>query len=434
MLRIAVSLIFAVSLAAQGSRITINPPAPTSLTPVEAHLFVVCVTNSVDVNRVGNVIKIHVVPGPSDLCDPPLPQMTPVPIGLLPAGEYRIEVTVGDLDSIAASRNFVVRTAERRGADIHPFAVPVQPSGLKLRVTSGALINRVFIDGVEVPPATFTREEEGVTFPAPAHAPGLVNVEVEIDGGARIALPASLYYYDHTAPVDDSVFERILFPVLFESAGAHGSHWVSEAAIANKKPWFIETFNEVVPYVCIDYPCGERHAPGSSIAFSGAGYPQGVALMVPRAESENLAFSLRIRDTARQAEGYGTQVPVVRERDMFSNGDLTLLDIPVDARYRVKLRIYAFDSGAFPVFVMVDSGRYAVDVHYVPLSRSCSGLECEAIPWYGELDLPPGEPNERVNLYFGVGIDAPAWAFASITNNETQQVTIVTADGQGGRP
>jgi len=38
-----------------------------------------------------------------------------------------------------------------------------------------------------------------------------------------------------------------------------------------------------------------------------------------------------------------------------------------------------------------------------------------------------------VNLYFGVGTDMPAWGFASVTNNETQQVTIVTPDGQGGR-
>ena len=140
-----------------------------------------------------------------------------------------------------------------------------------------------------------------------------------------------------------------------------------------------------------------------------------------------------MRDTARQAEGYGTQVPVVRERDMFVNSDLTLLDVPIDPRYRVKLRIYAFDSGEYPVFVTVYRAVGPIDVHHVPLSRSCSGLECEAIPWYGELDLPPGGTNERVNLYFGVGIDAPAWAFASVTNNETQQVTIVTADGQGGR-
>jgi len=432
MLRIAVSLLFTVSLAAQDVRITLDPPGPTSLTPIEAHLYVVCRTESFTVDRVGNVVKIHIVPGLSDLCDPPVfNNLTLVPIGTFPAGEYRIEVTVGALDSIAATRTFVVRNAARGAFEIHPFAVPTQPFGLRLRLDAGALgVAKVFVDDVQVTDLTVNG---AYWFPAPAHARGLVAVKVETNDGETITLPDALYYYDHVAPFDTSVFERILFPVLFHSGGAHDSEWVSEAAIKNTKPWFIETFNDVVPFECIDYPCGERSAPDSSIAFSGAGYPQGVALIAPRGEADHLAFSLRVRDTARQAEGYGTQVPVVRERDMFVNGDLTLLDVPIDPRYRVKLRIYAFDSGEFPVFVLVDGARFIIDLHHVSLNRSCSGLECEAIPWYGELDLPPGETNERVNLYFGVGTDMPAWGFASVTNNETQQVTIVTPDGQGGR-
>jgi hypothetical protein len=133
MLRIILSLLLAISAAAQTGRVNIDPPAPTSLTTVEAHVFVLCGEKSHTVTRVGNVIKLHVEPGvvPA-LCDPPVPYLVRVSIGTLPIGEYRIEVTVGALDSIPASRVFVVRDAAQRDFEIHPFAVPANPFGLRL--------------------------------------------------------------------------------------------------------------------------------------------------------------------------------------------------------------------------------------------------------------------------------------------------------------
>ena len=145
-----------------------------------------------------------------------------------------------------------------------------------------------------------------------------------------------------------------------------------------------------------------------------------------------------MRDTSRVAEGYGTQIPVVREEDMFRNTDLTLLNVPVDGANRTKLRIYAFDTGDHDAWVTVhhNSDRNVPTAEYmVPMRRSCGLPPCEAVPWYGELDLPsdPGDPFVNIYITGGYG-EVPAWAFASITNNETQQVTIVTPDGKGGRP
>ena len=55
-------------------------------------------------------------------------------------------------------------------------------------------------------------------------------------------------------------------------------------------------------------------------------------------------------------------------------------------------------------------------------------------PWYAEIDLPPGEANERVNVHLMFPLDTTAWAFATVTNNATQQVTIVTPNGSGEVP
>ena len=431
--RILISFLFAVSLAAQPQRIVLDPPGPTSAAPITADLYVTCDPLSYTLERLGNVIKVHVTPGPREpICDPPIASLLRVPIGTLPVGEYRIDVTVGERDYVE-SRTFVVRNGAEGAFEIHPFTVPTQPSGLQLHLDAGGLhVTKVFIDGVEVPDIAGTA---WYTFPAPAHARGLVDVRIETAIGATYTLEGALYYYDRFTPPDRSVFERILFPVLFSAAGAHGSQWVSEAAIANAAPWNIDNWNEVFPYVCLGYPCGERISPGAYIPFTGYGYPRGVALIAPRAEAAKLQFSLRVRDTSRAAEGYGTEVPVVREDDMFRGGELTLLDIPVDPRYRVKLRIYAFDTGEHDAEVTVHRASAPQTVaarYFVPMRTQCA--ECEDTPWYAELDLPPDEAGGRVNVYVSLDRAAPSWAFASITNNETQQVTIVTADGAGGRP
>jgi hypothetical protein len=431
--KIALSLLFMLPLAAQTQRIVLDPPGPTSATPIEARLYVACDPVSHTVTALGNVIKIHVTPGPiENLCDPPIASLYSVSLGALPAGVYRIDVTVGALDAVT-SRTFVVRNAGESVFDVHPFAIPMQPFGLPVRLDAGELeIVRAYVDDVLVTPLTY----DGVaySFPAPAHAPGLARVKIETRFGVMHTLLGALYYYDPTAPPDPSIFERILFPVLFNTAGAHGSQWVSEAAVANPQPWYVETYNDVVPFECIDYPCGERLSPGSFLAFTGAGYPQGVALIAPRAEAADLAFTLRIRDTSRTAEGFGTQVPVVRERDMFRGTDLTLLDIPIDPRYRTKLRMYVFDSGEHDAQVTLDRAG-GTQTFNVPVRRTCTDRECHATPWYAELDLPAGAVNEVGNVYVSIGgHESPAWAFASVTNNVTQQVTIVTADGKGGRP
>jgi len=46
--------------------------------------------------------------------------------------------------------------------------------------------------------------------------------------------------------------------------------------------------------------------------------------------------------------------------------------------------------------------------------------------------LPSGAEDEFVDIYVTPYFSLSAWAFVSVTNNETQQVTIVTPDGEGG--
>lgn len=417
------------SLVAVAQSVTIFPAGPTTRTPV----FVTALVQACDepvptVQVAGSVVKVHF--DNRTFCDPPFFDFYTASIpGLLPAGEYRLEVSTNT--TAATVTTFIVRNAEPQAFTAHPFAVPAtQLAPIKVRLVSpeplctpNSTACRVSVDGVEAIDERV--DEEGhVWFTAPQHAPGLASVTVD-NGPRAITVPNALYYFSLNAAPDISIFERILFPTLTEISGANGSLFRTEVAISNPKRWFVETYNEIVPFVCIDYPCGNRMSPGELVKFSGGDYPRGVILLTPRDAAPELAFSLRARDVSRQAEGYGTEIPVVRESEMYVSRPIALLGVPVSSGYRAKLRIYSFSPGYVSVSVQNDTGVV------VELDRTCSGKSCASTPWYAEYDLPPGT-RPRVNIFVDAGI-GPAWAFITVTNNNTQQITTITPQGKGGR-
>jgi hypothetical protein len=391
------------------ARVATNPSAPTSAGPVELIVHGPCGSNG-HANRAPFVVSVYLRP-PAQPCDPPLTTLV-VPLGRVPVGEYRVNVRVDGSNAITESGSFVVRDGRANVAtmQVHPFVVPAntEEGALVTVLSNGPLCNPkcplIAVDDFYLPPDQVSGDEHTLTFRAPEHEPGLVDVKV--NGAFITLLPGALYYFDRNAEPLPSVFERVLFPVLFRAAGANGSQWISEAAVANTADWPIPTFN----------------------TLGDDGYPRGVALLVPAGESDRLAFSLRVRDLTQ--DSFGTEVPVVRERDLVMSGELTLLDVPIDPRYRTKLRLYAFDDQPSVASVLVHDETLSV-----PMSRECSGLACAWTPYTGEVDVPPGGANELAAIYVSVGgPGVPAWAFASITNNETQHVTIVAPDGKGGRP
>jgi hypothetical protein len=438
---LAVATVLLLSIAAQAQQLSIFPPAPTTDDEVTLRSLEYCLFREQTVTRTGNEIAVtlRISACPS----PPTGRPYDISLGELPAGQYRVTVTYGSAESRTLS--FVVRNAEPVPFTLRPWAVPttggldvhldVDVETVCLRFDCSAF--RLEIEGRVYGLSDLLGSGRRFAFVAPAHAAGPVDVKMT-NGRETVVVPAGLVYFDPSAPPDPSIFERVLFPVLFSSDGANSSRWRSEAVIVNPNPWAVQNWNDVRRLVCIDYPCGERLPPKSRHPFEGEGYPRGVALLVPRGESEDLSFSLRVRDISRDAEGYGAQVPVVRERDMFRNSEVPLLDVPLDPRFRTRVRIYAFPDPAFadsdqpPLAAGV---RIGLETRVVELKQFCDGFpECATVPFYGELDLAPGAQGERSDVYVELPEGAHGWAFASVTNNTTQQVTIVAPDGKGGRP
>lgn len=441
--RVALLLLLLAALPVFGT-LSIEPYGPTPATPVTLRVPTVCGHRGQTVTRTGSLITVALQPQSGSCPSPPFIVPHHVPLGTFAPGEYHVEVT-GAQDP-QPPFSFVVRDADVTPYEIRPSVARTNTAGLQLQIRANVIAlydvcagncaaTTIDVGGVVIEGTKLDRQQ---MFEAPLHAPGLVDVRITNPKGTYV-LPRALYYFDEP-PYDLSIFERVLFPVLFESAGANGSQWRSNAVIANPNLWFVENVNGVSGMICVTFPCDERLYPRSQQKFAGFGFPHGKALLMARNDAPKVAFRLHVRDVSREDRGYGTEVPVVRERDMFRNERVTLLDVPADPRYRTKLRIYAFPDPMYGgdanrndsaiVYRVVPGREEYVERTVLEMTRNCQ-YDCTETPLYADIDFPAGNANERFDYSIELPEGALGWAFASTTNNDTQEVTLTTPNGGG---
>jgi hypothetical protein len=210
-------------------------------------------------------------------------------------------------------------------------------------------------------------------------------------------MKAAITYYDPAAPPDLALFEPILFPIAYNGGGAFGSQWATENALDPKTGLF------------------------RSAVDLDASRPEGVLLWALRGTPGDADAQSRIRETTRN--DMGVEVPVVHERDFrrprgdFGGRGLRILRIPNRANARYTMRIYALG----------DPGRMTLDSDTkIAMSKTnTDGL------WFTAIDVAdliarfktsPASLTVRADITH----DVPYWAMVSITDNTTQQVTIVS--------
>lgn len=146
-----------------------------------------------------------------------------------------------------------------------------------------------------------------------------------------------------------------------------------------------------------------------------------------QANADDITFNARVRDVSRSGLSHGTQIPIVRRND-FKQESIVLLNVPLDSRFRNALRIYSLDEANVQVTidgveheVSLTPGRdrfepsYAMFTNFpLPESDGTSMARVTVTP-LTPLTSPPS-PTPRI------------WAFVSITNNTTQEITIVSPD------
>lgn len=205
--------------------------------------------------------------------------------------------------------------------------------------------------------------------------------------------------------------------------GAAGSSWRTDV-------WVTNPTDQPVVYI-LHGPCNQACCCAEtyticpqSTRLDGDNQPQGRWIAAP--VGGLLRFDVRLRDLTRNASSAGVALPIVRE-DEFRSDEINLLAIPRDPRFRITVRFYGLDASPVLSVDQVDQSGNVVRNDIVLLGRPNVEYGYLVAPGYAQLSLDPspqaaGPVRMRIrSLSTGISF----WAFASVTNNDTSEVTLI---------
>jgi hypothetical protein len=437
----AALLLFAAGASADSfSGIAFTPPARDSHTALTAIVSGVAPSSCVPFRGTATIsngtITIAVEPPKVAIClSVVTPWTVPVFIGTLAPGRYDVVTTFGV--TVFDRRSIFIADADP------PFRI-VPNVGLTLggAVTIYAPLGTVdSLTGAtvtfdDVPATISTAAADRLIVIHGPHAAGPVTVKLSIANGPTYTAVGGYRYVDASAPPDRAAYEAILIPLVFAGDGAFQSFWTTELWVHNDNPYEVVQFNgPFIVRACLIGPCLQPIDPHYSLKLNTPPavslFPHGRIMYVPRADAAGLNFDLRVRDLNRQGETHGVEIPVARERNL-QKDSFSLLNVPGDAQYRSRLRLYSLEKpgGLLTVRVVTMAKFPFVEVASTSVALADPTSD---FPAYAELDLDPLISKAAQPGPYRVQIDPPFprvvpsyWAFVSITNNQTQNVTVVT--------
>jgi len=262
----------------------------------------------------------------------------------------------------------------------------------------------------------------------PPHSAGTVTVQVaQWDGDAELA---NAFTYQGEFPQE--AMERILLPLLTAPVfGGFGSEFHTDLRIEHRfGPGYPVSVYGLTPVchlsVCIPWDSNNAlpvELPITSDQLVANGSP-GRFLYVDPTEVNTLAMNLRVHDVSRAGLNFGTEMPIVRERDFIDPAfDIVLVGVPTDARFRNTLRIYGVKGDRARITV---EGETPQDVQ---LQGGSNPFE-PAYAIFSNFPVGTGTPRRVTITLANSSVPplqkTPFWAFITVTNNETQMITTIT--------
>lgn len=222
-------------------------------------------------------------------------------------------------------------------------------------------------------------------------------------------------------------FTRVLVPIASETTpGANGSLWSSELWLHSNS----DTGVDVLPLMVTDVGKFRHISLRLPILKTRAGEPPGVLLLVTENALPDVEFNLRIRDLSRQAETWGTAIPVVPESE-FKTRMISLLPVPLGSGFRTMVRVYGLEEQGGAVRLTVttieDEPANSKGVVY-QTTLQLNPTESQFAPPYAQLLVNAVVPASGALARIDIEPLTPGlkfWAFASVTHNESQHVTVV---------
>lgn len=253
------------------------------------------------------------------------------------------------------------------------------------------------------------------------------------------------------AAAAQSAHEKILIPVFFSGPGAHGSEWWTTVSVYAQPDGdgttpliFSRAVLEGDPECLAVCGCG-----GSAEVEAGAvknvcilnANPTGL-LLYREKNGADAHFSARVADLSRSVETAGTELKIVREHEL-RRANIVFPSVPIGPGYRVGLRLFDTSNTSNPEVVLRIHGHTSqgtpIVEETIPLNVSPDVADPRpAHPSFAMIgDLAARYPQLKghglvlIELLLPEADISPVpkpsyWAVVTITNNVTQQVTMVT--------
>ena len=290
---------------------------------------------------------------------------------------------------------------------------------------------QVLIGGVNADVLSY--DETAIVVKTPPYVAGRFDVTVD-RCGARGSLKNGFTYFNENEPK----WEAILLPVYLQAdlPGAFGSVWRTTLAGFNTGGDVAFTsrpdFKCAFPSPDAAVPCFQlvRHGSFEPLVTTDQHQPGRMVYVEAIDDVKRVRFNLRVNDKSRESATLGTELPVVYEDDAVGPfNQIVLLNVPLGEPYRQKLRIYRLDAGAAtPINLFFNEGENSLGVRTVGIVSEPAVGGYVLYPGYVELDLnnlPELAGHSRTDIQISV-TQGRYWAYVSVTNNNTQQVTHVT--------
>ena len=457
MRRIAALVLLLTAVPLSADLFRFDPPDPDSSTALSMRIAGLwslgCKPGNPRVTLAGNVVNVRLdVIGE---CAHMLPAFqnysAVVPIGVLPPATYEVVVEAFE----GATRFELVRTmlVVREAPpviggsriEIRPRVIfPGQPriliraEGIACppNVSPCPNTTSVRINGVAVGVEVISGNEIVVTPPF-LNSGATVNVEIVAQAGWTATIHNAIRVADPGGAVDPSLFERVLIPVIHNGPGAFGSQWRTEVWMRNESDALIPIMHTPAQAIgCVPPNCNVPLSPRETKALGVQSAPSGYFIHVARGSVDDLSVNAVFRDLTKQERSLGEEMPVVRESE-FVTDKQSLLNIPSDFRFRTRLRVYGFPSQATPSLPLALpfaiyhlTGTEVLAQGTIGLAPPADGIG----PAFAELhDIDALYPQISGLGPFRIELgpmretaDDRYWAMASVTNNETQHVTLIT--------
>jgi hypothetical protein len=281
---------------------------------------------------------------------------------------------------------------------------------------------QVFFGDVPSPRVTLVNAYEA-TAVAPAHAIGIVSVTVR-DNGVLLKSTGQFVFIPKT--------EEIIIPIAYQPiSAAFGTRWMSDISVYNDSDDAVAIEPELcsslgMAFVC-DHPI--RRVPPRALmriepVSAWPDYPA-MILRPPADHAGNLHFTVRLRETSRDPDGPGTEIPIVRTKD-FQQQRVWLPSIPTSTRFRATLRVFT-RSDAVTVRVRDNATGELLSEResrrYYPTDSDPFGT----LTFSGLLDSALVRAHEKVRIEVESPREyLPVWAMVTLTDNESQRVQIFT--------